>query len=143
MFEAADGIGGRTRQHRRDGFNLGTGALFLMGGIYPRTMALLKEMGHYDKLVPWKVTTELADDDDRRYSVRCDSLASFLGLPMIEFRDKTRIVSEGLKLFLSAGPKNPFNGTELARFDRGENLEDWSREPVSYTHLTLPTNREV
>ena len=46
LFEAADEVGGRTKQlHRNDGYNLGTGALFHMGGIYPRTMALLREMG--------------------------------------------------------------------------------------------------
>ena len=32
LFEAADEVGGRTKQvHRDDGYNLGTGALFLMG----------------------------------------------------------------------------------------------------------------
>jgi oxygen-dependent protoporphyrinogen oxidase len=128
LFEAADSVGGRTRQLRRDGFNLGTGALFLMGGIYPRTMALLKEMDRYKQLVPWKGTAELADDDNSRYPVRFDSIASFLGLPMLTFRDKMRIISEGFRLFLSPGPKNPFNGTELAQFDRGENLEDWTRQ---------------
>jgi protoporphyrinogen/coproporphyrinogen III oxidase len=133
LFEAADRVGGRTRQLRRDGFNLGIGALFLMGGIYPRTMALLKEMDRYKQLVPWKGTAELADDDDRRYPVRFDSIVSFLGLPVLDFRDKMRIVYEGFKLFLSPGPKNPFNGTELALFDRGENLEDWSREHLGHT----------
>ncbi|MBK6657500.1 MAG: FAD-dependent oxidoreductase [Proteobacteria bacterium] len=127
LFEASDRLGGRTKQLYRDGFNLGTGALFLMGGIYPRTMALLKEMNHYKDLVPWQGSAELADEDDARYPVRFDSIASFLGLPVLQFRDKLRLVSEGLKLFLSPGPKNPFNGSELARFDVGENLEDWSR----------------
>ena len=141
LFEAADGIGGRTRQLKRDGFNLGIGALFLMGGIYPRTMALLKEMNRYQQLVPWKGTAELADDDDQRYPVRFDSIASFLGLPVLNFRDKLRIISEGFKLFLSPGPKNPFNGTELAQFDRGENLEDWSRERLgdqAYEYVMRP-----
>ena len=32
LFEAAEKVGGRTKQlHRDDGYNLGTGALFLMG----------------------------------------------------------------------------------------------------------------
>jgi oxygen-dependent protoporphyrinogen oxidase len=128
LFEAADSLGGRTRQLRRDGFNLGTGALFLMGGIYPRTMALLKEMGRHPELVPWKGTAQLLDEDNQRYPVRFDSIASFLGLPVLDFRDKMRVIAEGFKLFLSAGPKNPFSGSELAPFDRGENLEDWSRE---------------
>ncbi len=91
-------------------------------------MALLKEMGRYEQLVPWKGTAELADEDNSRYPVRFDSIASFLGLPMLTFRDKLRVISEGLKLFLSPGPKNPFNGTELAQFDRGDNLEDWTRQ---------------
>ena len=41
---------------------------------------------------------------------------------------RSLIIAEGFKLFLSPGPRNPFNGTELAQFDRGENLEDWSRQ---------------
>ena len=141
LFEAADRLGGRTRQLRRDGFNLGTGALFLMGGIYPRTMALLKEMGRHPELVPWKGTAELADEDNQRYRVRFDSIASFLGLPVLDFRDKMRVIAEGFKLFLSAGPKNPFSGTELAPFDRGENLEDWSREHLgerAYEYIMRP-----
>ncbi len=141
LFEAADSVGGRTRQLRRDGFNLGIGALFLMGGIYPRTMALLKEMDRYKQLVPWKGTAELADKDGRRYPVRFDSIASFLGLPMLDLRDKVRVISEGLKLFLSPGPKNPFSGTELARFDKGENLEDWSRKHLgdqAYEYIMRP-----
>lgn len=141
LFEAADTVGGRTRQLRRDGFNLGIGALFLMGGIYPRTMALLKEMDRYDQLVPWTGAAELADQDGRRYVVRFDSIASFLGLPVLDFRDKLRVISQGIKLFLSPGPKNPFSGSELARFDRGENLEDWSREHLgdkAYEYIMRP-----
>ena len=141
LFEAADSVGGRTKQLRRDGFNLSTGAMFLMGGIYPRTNALLKEINRYDQLVPWKGTTELADDDDTRYPVRFDSIASFIRLPMLKLGDKMRLLSEGVKLFLSRGPKNPFNGTELAQFDRGENLEDWSRERLgnrAYEYIMRP-----
>lgn len=47
---------------------------------------------------------------------------------MRRFRDRLRLLSARLKLFPSRGPKNSFSGTELARFDRGENLEDWSRQ---------------
>ena len=141
LFEAADTVGGRTKQLRRDGFNLNTGAMFLMGGIYPRTNALLKEMNRYKDLVPWKGNTELADEDNTRYPVRFDSLASFFSLPMLTLGDKFRLVSEGLKLFFSGGAKNPFSGTELARFDRGENLEDWSRERLgnrAYEYIMRP-----
>ncbi len=141
LFEAADSLGGRTRQLRRDGFNLGTGALFLMGGIYPRTMALLEEMGHRRDLVPWTGTTELADEDDRRYRVRFDSLLSFLKLPVLQSDDRLRLVRTAVKLFLSRGPKNPFAGNELAAFDRGENLEQWSRRELgdrNYEYVMRP-----
>jgi len=141
LFEADDCVGGRTKQLRKDGFNLSTGAMFLMGGIYPRTNALLKEINRYDELVPWEGSTELADNDDTRYPVRFDSIASFLALPMLKFGDKLRLITEGLKLFFSRGPKNPFNGNELAQFDRGENLEDWSRERLgdrAYEYIMRP-----
>ena len=60
LFEAADEVGGRTKQvHRDDGYNLGTGALFLMGGIYPRTMALLREMGRKNIWCPGPVHLNL------------------------------------------------------------------------------------
>ncbi|MBI4693934.1 MAG: FAD-dependent oxidoreductase [Gammaproteobacteria bacterium] len=141
LFEAADSLGGRTRQLRRDGFNLGTGALFLMGGIYPRTMALLKEMGHYRDLVPWTGVTELADNDDQRYRVRFDSLLSFFKLPVLSPEDRWRLVKTGLKLFFGGGAKNPFAGDELAAFDEGENLEQWSREALgdqNYEYVMRP-----
>ena len=81
LFEAGEEVGGRTKQlHRNDGYNLGTGALFLMGGIYPRTMALLREMGRKKQLVPWAGASELMDDDRSRYPVRLDSFFSFLKL---------------------------------------------------------------
>ena len=85
IFEASDQFGGRTKQLHRDGFNLGTGALFLMGGIYPRTMALLQEMGRKTELKKWEGTTELMDEDNSRYEVRFDSLLSFLKLPVLTF----------------------------------------------------------
>lgn len=47
VFEKQDHLGGRTGQIRKRGFNLGSGDLFMMGGIYPRTNAILKELGHY------------------------------------------------------------------------------------------------
>ena len=60
LFEAAEKVGGRTKQlHRDDGYNLGTGALFLMGGIYPRTMALLQEMGRKNNWCPGPVHRNL------------------------------------------------------------------------------------
>ena len=141
LFEADDRVGGRTKQLRKDGFNLSTGAMFLMGGIYPRTNALLKEMNRYDELVPWKGATELADDDNTRYPVRFDSIASFISLPMLKLGDKVRLAWEGVKLFFSRGASNPFNGSELARFDRGENLEDWSRQHLgnrAYEYVMRP-----
>ena len=128
LFEAADAIGGRTKQlHRDDGYNLGTGALFLMGGIYPRTMNLLDEMGRKKQLVPWAGSSELMDDDHSRYPVRLDSFFSFLKLPTLGLRDKLRIIGTGLRLLVSPGARNPFDGSQLAKYDSDENLEDWSR----------------
>ena len=128
LFEAAEKIGGRTKQiHRDDGYNLGTGALFLMGGIYPRTMALLQEMGRKKQLVPWAGTSELMDDDHSRYPVRLDSFFSFLQLPTLGLRDKLRLIGTGLRLLITPGARNPFDGSQLAKYDSNENLEDWSR----------------
>ena len=112
LFEAAEKVGGRTKQlHRDDGYNLGTGALFLMGGIYPRTMALLEEMGRKKHLVPWAGASELMDEDHSRYPVRLDSFFSFLKLPTLGLRDKLRIIGTGLRLF--PGRVQPFDGSQL------------------------------
>jgi oxygen-dependent protoporphyrinogen oxidase len=141
LFEAQDHVGGRTSQVMRDGFNLGSGALFLMGGIYPRTNAILKELGHYDDLVPWDARTSLIDSDGKRYSVDFDQVMSFLRLPMFGLHDKLRIGLGVLTQLLSPGPKTCFDGAELARYDRGENLERWSRRILGKKgtdYITVP-----
>jgi len=141
LFEASDSIGGRTKTLHREGFKLGTGALFLMGGIYPRTMALLREMGHINKLVPWKSTTELMDEDDSRYPVQLGKFSSFAKVPTLKLVDKLRLLVTGIKLFFSRTAKNPFNGSQLAAYDRGENLEDWTRANLgsrTYEYVMRP-----
>jgi protoporphyrinogen/coproporphyrinogen III oxidase len=141
IFEAADCVGGRTKQLHRDGFSLATGALFLMGGIYPRTSALLKEMGRYHDLIPWGGAAQLADKDNARYPVSFVSLPSYLRIPVLSLSDRLRIVMTGIRLLLNAGVKNPFNGSELAAFDKGDNLEVWSRKHLgdqAYEYIMRP-----
>jgi oxygen-dependent protoporphyrinogen oxidase len=141
LFEAAAVVGGRTKQLRRDGFNLATGALFLMGGIYPRTSALLDEMGCTNKLIPWTGTAQLADKNNARYPVRFVSLPSYLRIPTLTWGDRLRVIRAGIALMLSPGVSNPFNGSELAGFDRGENLENWSRKTLGdrpYEYIIRP-----
>ena len=132
LFEAADQVGGRTKQLKRDGFNLATGALFLMGGIYPRTSAILKEMGRWKDLRPWGGAAELIDKNDARYPVSFVNLPSYLSVPTLGLTDKIKVAWTGLKLRLSPGVTNPFNGHELAAYDKGEELETWSRQHLGY-----------
>ena len=66
------------------------------------------------------------DDDHSRYPVRLDSFFSFLKLPTLGLRDKLRIIGTGLACLLP-GARNPFDGSQLAKYDSDENLEDWSR----------------
>ncbi|KAF4461864.1 FAD NAD(P)-binding domain-containing [Fusarium albosuccineum] len=125
LFELSDQIGGRTSQIHREGFNLSTGALFLMGGIYPRTNAILKELGHDKDLVPWKATTHVVDWDRHRYTARFDSVMA-IGV---------------IKVWLSPGPRSLFNGAELALYDHGETLDTWSDRVLGKkgtNYLTLP-----
>lgn len=141
LFEAADCVGGRTKQLKRDGFNLATGALFLMGGIYPRTMALLKEMGRDKELLPWRGAAELIDKDNSRYPVSFVSLPSYLNIPVLTLGDKLKVLMGGIRLFLSPGVKNCFNGSELATLDKGDNLENWSRKNLgdrAYEYIVRP-----
>lgn len=141
LFEAASQVGGRTRQHKRDGFNLATGALFLMGGIYPRTSVLLKEMGRWNELRAWGGAAELIDKNDARYPMSFVSLPSYLRIPTLTWGDKLRVVRTGLRLLMSAGAKNPFDGHALAAFDKGEDLEAWSRKHLGdrpYEYIIRP-----
>src|SRR5690606_11171747 len=103
LFEADDAVGGRTRQIQIGNFSVGVGALFLMGGIYPRTTALLKEMGREGDLIPWGGASELMDKDNSRYPVSFVDLASYLKIPQLTFGDRVKIVLAGLKLFFSPG----------------------------------------
>lgn len=141
LFEAQDHVGGRTSQVLKDGFNLGSGALFLMGGIYPRTNAILKELGHYDKLVRWDADTEVLDADGRRYTAKFDQVLSFLGMSALSWKDKLRIAVGVAKQLAAPGPKLCFDGAELARHDSGESLETWSRRVLGdkgHNYITVP-----
>lgn len=126
LFESQDHVGGRTSQVRRHGFNLGSGALFLMGGIYPRTNAILKELGRYNELVPWDARTHVVDADQQRYTVGFDQVASFLKLPVFSVMDKIRVAAGIVKQLFSPGPASCFDGAELAKYDDGEALDSWS-----------------
>lgn len=141
LFEATDKVGGRTKQLHRDGFNLATGALFLMGGLYPRTSALLKEMGCWRDLIPWKGASQLMDDDNSRYRVNFVALQSYLTVPKLTWRDRLQLIKAGIKLYLSGGAKNAFDGSELAKYETGENLEEWSRRNLGdrcYEYIVRP-----
>ena len=141
LFEAQDHVGGRTSQVRREGFNLGSGALFLMGGIYPRTNAVLKELGRYDKLVRWDADTEVIDADGRRYTAKFDQVMSFLGMSVLSWKDKLRISAGLAKQLVAPGPKLCFDARELARYDSGESLETWSRRVLGdrgHNYITVP-----
>lgn len=141
LFEASDCVGGRTKQLKRDGYNLGTGALFLMGGLYPRTSALLKEMGKDKELVPWQGKSQLMDNDNSRYPVNFVALQSYLSVPKLTLGDRIKIIIAGIKLFLSPGAKNAFDGHELAKYETGENLEAWARKNLgerAYEYIVRP-----
>ncbi|HWU22128.1 MAG TPA: NAD(P)/FAD-dependent oxidoreductase [Nocardioides sp.] len=140
LFEAQDHVGGRTSQVKRDGFNIGSGALFLMGGIYPRTNALLKELGRYDELVPWDAVTEVIDHDGKRYPAKFDQVMSFLTMPVLTWRDRLRIAVGLGRKFVTAGPTSCFDGAELAKWDEGD-LETWSRRTLGdrgHRYITAP-----
>ena len=142
LFEAQDGVGGRTRQLRKDGFNLGSGALFLMGGIYPRTNALLKELSRYDELVPWGAKTHVIDADGKKHQVDFDQVMSFLKLPVFSLGEKLGIAWGVLKELVKPGPKSCFDGAELAKYDEQDvTLEAWSKKVLGEkgtTYITYP-----
>lgn len=141
LFESQDHVGGRTSQVRRDGFNLGSGALFLMGGIYPRTNAILKELGRYKELRPWKAKMHIVDWDRQRYTASFDRIESFLKLPVFSLAEKLQIITGVSKQLLSPGPQSCFDGAELAKYDKGETLETWSKRVLGQKgtdYITVP-----
>ncbi|MCW2778355.1 MAG: hypothetical protein JWN17_2080 [Frankiales bacterium] len=141
LLEAQDHVGGRTSQVRKEGFNLGSGALFLMGGIYPRTNALIEELGHAGEMVGWDAHTHVLDADGSRYRVEFDQVLSFLKMPVLSLLDKARIAAGVAKQLVSGGSSSCFDGAELARHDRGETLETWSRRVLGdkgHDYITVP-----
>lgn len=141
LFESQDHVGGRTSQVRRESFNLGSGALFMMGGIYPRTNAILKELGHYKVLVPWKAKTHIVDWDRQRCTVPFDRIESFLKLPVFGLAGKLQLITGIGKQLLSPGPKSCFDGAELAKYDKGETLDTWSKRILGKKgtdYITVP-----
>lgn len=127
LFDGNEAIGGRTRHILRDGFSLPSGALFLMEGLYPRATALVQETGHQNELIGWGGETQLIDNDNTRYNVNFVRVLSFLSLPVLGIGDRLRLLKTGARLMLSPRPDNPFNGADLAAFDKGETVEQWSR----------------
>ncbi len=93
LFESAEGVGGRTRQIHREGFNLSSGALFLMGDLYPRTNAIIKELRHSDELVKWDAKTVIVDADGQRYSANFAQVATFLKIPVLDLFDKLKAIT--------------------------------------------------
>ncbi|KAJ3514047.1 hypothetical protein NM208_g15102 [Fusarium decemcellulare] len=138
---SATELAGAPVKSAREGFNLSTGALFLMGGIYPRTNAILKELGHDKDLVPWKATTHVVDWDRHRYTARFDSVVSFIGMPVFNLLDRLKMAIGVIKVWLSPGPRSLFDGAELALYDHGETLDTWSDRVLGKkgtNYLTLP-----
>ncbi|KGB83385.1 hypothetical protein JT55_02310 [Rhodovulum sp. NI22] len=142
LFEAQDHVGGRTSQVRKEGFNLGSGALFLMGGIYPRANAVLKELGKYDELVGWDAKTHIIDADGKRYTVDFDQVLSFLKMPVFSWGDRIRIAWGVVKQLLSKGAGDCFDGAKLAKFDdESDTLEAWSERVLGKkgtNYITYP-----
>jgi oxygen-dependent protoporphyrinogen oxidase len=141
LFEAEDHVGGRTSQLRVNGFNLNTGALFLMGGIYPRTNAIIKELGRRKELFKWNAKTEVIDTDGARYGATFDQVMSFVKMPVFSVRDRIRIAAGVAAQLVSRGPKTCFDGADLAKFDRGETLQSWSTRVLgekATRYITVP-----
>lgn len=141
LFESSDKVGGRTKTLEKNGFKLANGALFLMGGIYPRTSALLKEMGETGNIRNWKGAAQLMDFDNARYPVKFVSLPSYLSIPKLSLNDRFKILLSYLELYFTPGAKNAFDGHDLALYDKGENLEGWSRKALGdkgYEYIIRP-----
>jgi protoporphyrinogen/coproporphyrinogen III oxidase len=60
---------------------------------------------------------------------------------VLTWGDRLRLATAGIRLLFSDGAKNAFNGSALAKFDTGENLEDWSRKNLGdrpYEYIVRP-----
>lgn len=124
LLEAADDVGGRTSTVHRGDFQVEAGAIYLLNS-YSHCVRLLQEAGHADQLSRWSPTTALWDGSTA-HRVRYDFLPTFLTLPLLTWRDKARLLVAMAKAVVRPAP-DPFETDSLARFDRGETMEDWSR----------------
>jgi len=82
------------------------------------------------------------DNNNARYPVRVVSLSSYLKIPVLTMGDPLKvIVAGGIKRYLSRGAKTPFDGGDLAQYDQGDNLANWSREPLGDRAYEYPMGR--
>lgn len=128
VLEAADGIGGRVRTVEHNGFEIDSGAIFVMGS-YARTRAILREQGRMSMMRRWHARTAVLDGAGRKHPVRFDRPWTLLRLPQLTIGDRLRAARQIGRLAI--GPdRGPFDIDDLAAADDGRTLAQWSRDTL-------------
>ncbi|MEU3474642.1 FAD-dependent oxidoreductase [Rhodococcus sp. NPDC006774] len=128
VLEAADGIGGRVRTVEHNGFEIDSGAIFVMGS-YARTRAVLREQGRMSMMRRWHARTAVLDGAGRKHRVRLDRPWTLLRLPQLTIGDRLRAVRQIGRLALGRD-QGPFDIDDLAAADDGRTLDRWSRDSL-------------
>ena len=139
VLEAADGIGGRVRTIEHDGFEIDSGAIFVMGS-YARTRAVLREQGRLPEMRRWHARTAVLDSAGRKHPVRLDRPWTHLRLPQLTAADRLRAARAIGRLALSPD-RGPFDIDDLAAADDGRTLAQWSRDTLgdrSFEYVVRP-----
>lgn len=123
LLEAAEVIGGRTRTLREDGYTIDTGALYVCN-LYRATVALIRELGRFDDLVPMDRTSGLVDGE-QRWTWKLGSVGALLHARGVPRRE--RVTAMARLALLAARRSDPFSLDELAKRDTGETVADWAR----------------
>lgn len=125
LLEATDAVGGRTKTVQRDGFDIDSGAIFVMGS-YARTLAFLREHGHALQMRTWRARTGVLDNTGRKHRVRLDQPWTLLGMPQLTWGDRLRAAAKVGSLAVRRD-RGPFDIDALAASDDGSTLAQWSR----------------
>jgi protoporphyrinogen/coproporphyrinogen III oxidase len=139
VLEAADGIGGRTRTVSYNGFQIDSGAIFVMGS-YARTLSFLRASGHHRDMGRWRADTAVLDEVGTRTRVRFDRPWTLLRMPQLSWRDRLRAAAAIGRLALTAGA-GPFTLEELVRANERDTLAAWARRELgdaSFEYLVRP-----
>jgi len=137
VLEAAPYIGGRTRTEHVDGFVINTGA-GLIADFYTATLPLLRELGL--RLVSPRPQAGVAATAYGKFPLEIGSVRGVLRFPLVRWPGKVRAAILPARTLVGRR-SHVADVAALARYDRGQTIEQWARRwagDAAYQYLVRP-----